>query len=450
MPNLIEESLLPADNQILTVSQFTEQVKEILESQLSDCWIRGEISNFRRQSSGHCYFSLKDSNSVLSAVVFRGDALKLNVELRDGLEIIAYGRMNVYEPRGTYQLIVRFIIEDGTGGLQLEFEQLKKSLDGEGLFDAERKKPLPLIPRTIGFITSPTGAAIRDFISIIERQKWCGHLIIFPAKVQGKGAAEDIVSMLDLASKTREIELLVMGRGGGSLEDLWPFNEEVVVRAMADCDIPVISAVGHEIDYTLSDFVADHRAETPSAAAELITTRFQDYKDRLFQTVNSLENNVFNRIDRLDAHLELQKSHLEGLSPKQLIEQFYLRLDDLLNRLQAFIKARVADGRNSVGGLVARLYAISPESRFQLGALQYKSVKERYYRNVQIVLDKPREKINQLSKRMNDISPEQTLKRGFVLVRNEKGEIVSFKKGIVKGEKLKNQFYDGDVEVTVD
>ena len=450
MPNLIEESLIPEDNLILTVSQFTEQVKEALESQLSDCWIRGEISNFRRQSSGHCYFSLKDSNSVLSAVVFRGDALRLNVELRDGLEIIAYGRVNVYEPRGTYQLIVRFIIEDGAGKLQMEFERLKKLLDKEGIFDAERKKPLPLIPRTIGIITSPTGAAIRDFISIIQRQQWCGRLIVFPVKVQGKGAAEDIVSMLGVVSKMTEIELLVVGRGGGSLEDLWPFNEEVVVRAMAGCDIPIISAVGHEIDYTLSDFVADHRAETPSAAAELITTRFQDYKERLFQAVDSLEKNTFNRIDRLDAHLELQKSRLEGLSPKQLIEQFYLRLDDVSNRLQAFIKAGIVDGRNRVGGLVARLYAVSPESRFQLAALQYKSVKDRYYRNVRIVLDKPREKITQLSKRLNDISPEQTLKRGYVLVRNEKGEIVSRKSGLVKGNKLKNQFYDGDVEVTVD
>ena len=450
MPNLIEESLIPADNLILTVSQFTEQVKEVLESQLSDCWIRGEISNFRRQSSGHCYFSLKDSNSVLSAVVFRGDALRLNVELHDGLEIIAYGRVNVYEPRGTYQLIVRFIIEDGAGKLQLEFERLKNLLDKEGIFDAERKKPLPLIPRTIGIITSPTGAAIHDFISIIQRQQWCGRLIVFPAKVQGKGAAEDIVSMLGVVSKMTEIELLVVGRGGGSLEDLWPFNEEVVVRAMAGCDIPIISAVGHEIDYTLSDFVADHRAETPSAAAELITTRFQNYKERLFQAVDSLEKNAFNRIDRLDAHLELQKSRLEGLSPKQLIEQFYLRLDDVSNRLQAFIKAGIAAGKNRVGGLVARLYAVSPESRYQLAALQYRSVKDRYYRNVRIVLDKLREKITQLSKRLNDISPEQTLKRGFVLVRNEKGEIVSRKSGLVKGNKLKYQFHDGDVEVTVD
>jgi len=393
---------------------------------------------------------LKDSNSVLSAVVFRGDALRLNVELHDGLEIIAYGRVNVYEPRGTYQLIVRFIIEDGAGKLQLEFERLKNLLDKEGIFDAERKKPLPLIPRTIGIITSPTGAAIHDFISIIQRQQWCGRLIVFPAKVQGKGAAEDIVSMLGVVSKMTEIELLVVGRGGGSLEDLWPFNEEVVVRAMAGCDIPIISAVGHEIDYTLSDFVADHRAETPSAAAELITTRFQNYKERLFQAVDSLEKNAFNRIDRLDAHLELQKSRLEGLSPKQLIEQFYLRLDDVSNRLQAFIKAGIAAGKNRVGGLVARLYAVSPESRYQLAALQYRSVKDRYYRNVRIVLDKPREKITQLSKRLNDISPEQTLKRGFVLVRNEKGEIVSRKSGLVKGNKLKNQFHDGDVEVTVD
>lgn len=450
MPNPIEESLVPADNQILTVSLFTEQVKEVLESQLPDCWIRGEISNFRRQSSGHCYFSLKDSNSVLSAVVFRGDAIRQKVELRDGLEIIAYGRVNVYEPRGTYQLIVRFIIEDGTGRLQLEFERLKKMLAQEGFFDAERKKPLPLIPHTIGFITSPTGAAIRDFISILQRQEWCGRLIVLPAKVQGKGAAEDIVSMLSLASKVPGIELLVMGRGGGSLEDLWPFNEEVVIRAMADSNIPIISAVGHEIDYTLSDFVADLRAETPSAAAELITSRFHEYKERLSQADDSLENNVFNRLERLDAHLVLQKSCLEGLSPKKLIEQFYLRLDDISNRLQAFLKEDIANRRNCIGGLVARLYAVSPDGSYQLAAQRYKSVKDRYDRYVQIVLDKPREKVNQLSKRLNDLSPEQTLKRGFVLVRDEKGDIVSRKGGIRKGNKLKTQFYDGDVEVSVD
>ena len=450
MPKFIEGNLIPPDSQILTVSQFTAQIKEVLESQLSDCWIRGEISNFRRQSSGHCYFSLKDSNGVLAAVIFRRDTLGLNVELRDGLEIIAYGRVNVYKPRGIYQFIIRHLIEDGAGRLQIEFERLKNLLYKEGLFDLERKQPLPLTPRTIGFITSPTGAAIHDFISIMQRQKWGGRIVVFPAKVQGKGAVKDIISMLDTVSKMPEIELLVVGRGGGSLENLWPFNEEEVIRAMADCNIPIISAVGHEIDYTLSDFVADHRAETPSAAAELIISRFQDYKVRLSQAVDSLDNISINRIDRLNAYLELQKSRLEGVSPKQLIEQFYLRLDDILNRQQAFIKAYIIDGKNRIDKLITRLYAISPENRLQLAKLQYNSVQQRYYRNVHIIMDKLCEKLNQLSKRMIDFSPEQTLKRGFVLVRNTKGEIVSSKDGITKGNKLKTHFYDGDVDVTVD
>ena len=267
--------------------------------------------------------------------------------------------------------------------------------------------------------------------------------------MQGKGAAEDIVSMLSAISELRDIDMLVIGRGGGSLEDLWPFNEEKVIRAMAVCDIPIISAVGHEIDYTLSDFVADYRAETPSAAAEHIFNRFQDYMARLSHTADSLEDYAYNRIERLDAFLKLQKSRLEGLSPKQLIEQYYLRLDDISNRLQAFLKEGIANGRNRIGELVARLYAVSPDSRYRLAALHYKSVKDRYYRYAHIAMDKRREQINQLSKRLRDISPQQTLKRGFVLVRNENGDIVSRKKGLVKGNKLNNQFYDGDIEVTV-
>ncbi len=449
MPNPIQATLLPADDQIHTVSQITKQVKTLLESHLSDCWVRGEISNFRRQSSGHCYFSLKDHASVLSAVIFRGDASRVNLELRDGQEVIAFGRVNVYEPRGTYQLIIRFVVDDGAGRLQMEFERLKKLLADEGLFESEQKKPLPLLPQTIGIITSPTGAAVRDFISILKRHDWRGKLIVLPVKVQGEGAAEEIASMLNMAPRLQDIDLIMLGRGGGSLEDLWPFNEEKVVRAIAACDIPVTSAVGHEIDYTLSDFVADHRAETPSAAAEYISRGYHDCQDRIRRAADFLEENIQVRVERLHNRLDLQESHLIRLSPKQLIEHHYLRLDDVANRLQALLKEGISTGREQLGELATRLYGLSPEGAYRLAALKFKAAKDRYTRFAINALDKPSTRIEQLSKRLNDVGPQQTLMRGFVLVRDEKGNIVSRKKGITKGLKLKNQFYDGDIIVEV-
>ena len=233
-----------------SVSEFTRRVKTLLEEGIRPGWVRGEVSNLRAQASGHVYFSLKDAGAQLSAVLFRGDAARQTVKLRDGQQVVAYGEVSVYEARGQYQLIVRAVIEDGVGRLQQEFERLKQRLAAEGLFAPEKKRPIPAMPATVGFVTSPTGAAVQDFIRILSRRGWRGRLVVLPAKVQGEGAAAEMAAMLGLAQALGIFDLLVIGRGGGSLEDLWAFNEEVLVRAVAGCTVPVISAVGHEIDFT--------------------------------------------------------------------------------------------------------------------------------------------------------------------------------------------------------
>ena len=276
-----EIKLESGDERVASVGEFTRRIKVLLETGIRPGWVRGEVSNLRQQASGHVYFSLKDSEAQLSAVMFRGDAARQSLKLRDGQQVLVYGEINVYEVRGSYQLIVRVVVEDGVGRLQQEFEALKQKLADEGLFDPAKKKPLPEMPATVGFITSPTGAAVQDFLRILIRRGWRGRVVILPAKVQGEGAADEIAAMLQQAEVLGIFDLLVIGRGGGSLEDLWAFNEEPLVRAVAACTVPVISAVGHEIDFTLSDFVADVRAETPSAAAELISSHFVEALERV-------------------------------------------------------------------------------------------------------------------------------------------------------------------------
>ena len=254
MRNQNQDLLIPPADEIASVSEFTKKVKYLLETEIGGAWIRGEVSNLRRQSSGHVYFSLKDEGSQVTSVMFRNDAYKQSVDLEDGMQVIVFGQVSVYEPRGNYQLIVRLVVMDGLGRLQQVFEKLKARLQEEGLFDEESKKKIPSFPRAVGIITSPTGAAVQDFIRILKRREWVGHVIVLPVKVQGEGSASEIASMIDFAQKLSGLELLVVGRGGGSLEDLWAFNEETVVRAIHRSAIPIISAVGHEIDFTLSEY----------------------------------------------------------------------------------------------------------------------------------------------------------------------------------------------------
>ncbi|MBP8256665.1 MAG: exodeoxyribonuclease VII large subunit [Opitutaceae bacterium] len=418
--------LIPGQDRIATVTEFTRRVKGLLESQIPPGWVRGEVSNLRQQSSGHVYFSLKDAGAQLSAVLFRGDALRQSVELRDGQQVIVFGEISVYEARGNYQLIARAIVDDGVGRLQREFEALKRRLQAEGLFSSERKRALPEMARTVGFITSPTGAAVRDFIQILRRRKWRGRVVVLPAKVQGAGAAEELVAMLRQAAELELFDILVIGRGGGSLEDLWAFNEEVLVRAVAASPVPVISAVGHEIDVTLCDFAADVRAETPSGAAELISSRFVACNERLDQAGVALLRRVDNEFSTLQRRVEHQRARLRLLSPSAQVEQGFLRLDDLANRFAATAQRRIQDARHAVSDAAHGLARHSPEFRVQQES----------------------HRLLGLWKRLQAASPKSVLNRGFVILRDAKGTPLQRRAEVLPGAEVTAEFADGSANLT--
>ncbi len=404
-----------------SVSEFTRRVKSLLESGIKPTWVRGEVSNLRAQASGHVYFSLKDAGAQLGAVMFRGDALRQTVKLRDGLQVVVYGEVSVYEARGQYQLIVRLVIDDGVGRLQREFEALKARLAAEGLFAAEKKRALPALPACVGFITSPTGAAVQDFLRIVIRRGWRGRVVVLPAKVQGEGAAAEMIEMLRLAAAENIFDLLVIGRGGGSLEDLWAFNEEALVRAVAACPVPILSAVGHEIDFTLCDFAADVRAETPSAAAELITSRFVDGVERARQADAAMTASVENAAAAAAERLDHARSRLRLLAPAAQIEQGWLRLDDLTNRLGAALRHGAQVRRERLGELRAALARVSPELRVQAES----------------------QRLLSLWKRLQAASPRSVLNRGFAIVRDAEGRPVTRRAAVLPGARLGAEFADG-------
>jgi exodeoxyribonuclease VII large subunit len=414
-----------ASDRVETVTDFTRRVKRLLEGGIQPGWIKGEVSNLRAQASGHVYFSLKDAGAQLSAVMFRGDAARQSVRLRDGQQIVAFGGLSLYEPRGQYQLVVRAVIEDGVGRLQREFEALKQRLAAEGLFAPENKLPLPTMPATIGFITSPTGAAVQDFIRILQRRDWRGRLVVLPAKVQGEGAAADMIAQLAEAEALGIFDLLVIGRGGGSIEDLWAFNEEPLVRAVAACRLPIISAVGHEIDFTLCDFAADVRAETPSAAAELISSRFIDGVSRAARASEALAAQAEAGLENAEQALAHARSRLRLLTPEAQIERGHLRLDDLRNRLASAGQHATLRQRQRLDRARALLAQRSPETRVQIASHR--------------LLD--------LWKRLQAASPQSVLNRGFVILRDAEGRPIQRRAAVPANQTLTAQFADGDLPV---
>ena len=413
---------------VQSVTEFTRRVKEVLKGGLPPGWVRGEISNLRAQASGHVYFSLKDAGAQLACVLFRGDATRQSVKLRDGLQVLAFGEVDVYEARGQYQFITRALVDHGAGRLQQEFEQLKQRLAAEGLFAPERKQVLPVRPRTIGFITSPTGAAVQDFIRILTRRQWTGRLVVLPARVQGEGAAAEMVALLERAERMKIFDLLVIGRGGGSIEDLWAFNEEPLVRAVAACPIPIISAVGHEIDFTLCDFVADVRAETPSAAAELISSTYLAALEKVNRAGEILADRLTSAVREARDRVAHARSQLRLLSPVAAIEHNHLRLDDLRNRLASSLRASTQLRRESLKDARVRLAATAPGKRVEFES----------------------HRLLALWKRLESASPKSVLSRGYVIVRDEQGRPVSRAKATKPGQALVNEFHDGKVRVRVE
>lgn len=348
-------------NPIFTVSEVVHDVRSNLETLYADVWIKGEISNCNRHSSGHCYFTLKDAGAQLSAVMFRDDLSRLKFVPEMGLQVVVRGRLTVYPPQGRFQLVASAMEPQGKGGLQLAFEQLKAKLDKEGLFDPKRKKPIPALPQWVGVLTSLDGAALHDILSILDRRFSTLRILIAPVRVQGEGSAADIAKTIRYLNKEYpSIDVLLVGRGGGSIEDLWAFNEEIVARAIADSKIPIISCVGHETDVTIADFVADLRAPTPSAAAELVISAKSDLIDRLQSLLSRQEMAILSPLESFDHRLRHALASPILKRPAVMIEDRLQDVDRLQERLRQFIRYRMDGLSKDFEHVMQKLHLLSP------------------------------------------------------------------------------------------
>jgi exodeoxyribonuclease VII large subunit len=354
-------------SEILTVSQLTREIKSLLETRFPPLWIRGEISNLRVQPSGHRYFVLKDSTSQIKSVLFKGDFSHLGYTPEEGDECVAFGNINVYEPRGDYQFRVKHLMQDGTGSLRLQFDRLKEKLLKEGLFDSEQKKELPQFVRKVAVITSVKGAALQDFLSILKRRNWTGEVSIFPSSVQGIKAPKELLHALKSITKVGHFDLVVLARGGGSIEDLWAFNDESLVREVSSCNIPIISAVGHQTDFVLTDFASDFRAETPSAAAEWISSQHTKVKDQINNFYSRLIEIPKFSIAQLKDKLHFLEAQLMNQSPKSKMENYHQYLDEFSQRMNRVIEHSITHNRYKVKSLGSRLESNSLKSVLKRG-----------------------------------------------------------------------------------
>jgi len=343
---------------IATVSQVNNYIKRIFDANtiLNNIWIKGEISNFKKHYSGHMYITLKDEGGVLKAVMFRSSADKLGFMPQDGMKVMARGRLSVYEAGGAYQLYIEEMQRDGMGDLYLAYEKLKKKLMEEGLFEEGYKKPIPKCPKRVGVVTATTGAAVRDIINVITRRFPLAEIVIYPSLVQGAGAAPDIIRAIEYFDRTKSVDVIIAGRGGGSIEDLWAFNEESVARAIFACSVPIISAVGHETDFTIADFVADMRAPTPSAAAEIAVPSATE----LIASISVMKSRIINAITKQNENRRLRIKSLSLKSPIDRVRQYSLRVDSYAKSMEQNMNMRILEGRKNFGQLAAKLDALSP------------------------------------------------------------------------------------------
>jgi len=410
----------------LTVSALTSRIKEILEDQVGEVSVAGEISNFRRQSSGHCYFTLKDAGSQIPCALFKGAAARMNLQPGDGVKVVAHGEVSVYEPRGAYQLIVRGLEPLGKGDLHQRFEELKRKLQGEGLFDESRKRPIPEFVERVGIITSPTGAAVRDVIHVLQRRCPRIALTVFGVKVQGEGAAEEVADAIVEMGK-RDFDVLLVVRGGGSLEDLWSFNEEIVARAVVASRVPVISGVGHETDFTICDFVADLRAPTPSAAAEMVSRPDADWQEEVETLGERLESVVWDVLEEKKRRVvELAGSYVFR-EPGKMVEMSAQRVDELAVQLQRGLGNAWRYRKQMAQTLLQRWAALKPERRVRELSLRMQAAADR----------------------LRVLGPDETLKRGYTLVQSPDGKLVRNVASAKKESELVVRFSDGKLGVKV-
>ncbi len=427
---------LAPERKIWSVAELTSRISNVLSTQFSNLWVEGEVSNYHAATSGHLYFTLKDAKAQVKCVCFRGQAMRLKFRPEDGLKLIVRGSISVYEPRGEYQIYVEHIEPVGVGALQVAFEQLKKRLDAEGLFDEARKKPLPLLPGRIGVVTSPTGAAVRDIIRILRRRFHNAHLIVYPVRVQGDGAAQDIVAALKYLNRKQLVDVILLARGGGSIEDLWAFNEETVARAIVASTIPIVSGVGHETDFTIADFVADVRASTPSAAAEIVVRSREEFDRHLAE----LEQ----KISRQTRYLLLQWRHrLKDLTT----HRGFRRLEDLLRRhrqqtdeltagLAVALQGRLERLRHRYTIAGTRIASFDLRARIRSLGLRLMQRSAELGMRMERFLAGKIQRLDRLNVQLEERSPLRVLERGYSICTDAQGNVVSAADQVALGAEI--------------
>lgn len=445
---MMDELMTPPPEEVLDVTALTRLIKGQLEGRFAQVWVRGEVSNLRCQSSGHVYFSLKDNGSQLPCVLFARDAARQSFELVDGMEVLLLGSISVYEPHGRYQLIARIAIQSGEGRLQLEYERLKRKLAKEGLFDSSNKQKLPLLPRRIAVITSPTGAAVRDFLRLLKRRGFLGEVVLFPARVQGKGAADEVASMLEHANASAGFDLVVLTRGGGSIEDLWAFNEESLARAVAASQLPVISAIGHEIDHVLTDFAADIRAETPSGAAELISSLYLNITDKVEKIEADLDAALDHGLKQLQRLTDSLEARLGAIAPARQVQLLQMKIDEIENRLLRSIESRASSSQRKIEGLSQRLLRQHPKLQIELAQQKLAADKSRLVRATRQYIANQNNILTHLAKRLSNSSLQATLGRGYAVLQAKDGRILPDKENVRSEKTIRARMRDGEVELS--
>jgi exodeoxyribonuclease VII large subunit len=435
--------------QVYSVSELTQRLRGLLETQFPDVWVAGEISNLRPATSGHLYFTLKDSNAQLRAVCFRNQARYLKFKPQDGVAVIARGRLSVYEARGEYQLLVEFLEPAGLGALQLAFEQLKTKLAAEGLFEPARKKPLPVLPRTVGIVTSPGGAVIRDMLRVLRRRYRNINVLLYPVRVQGEGAAPEIVQAVEHFNRHGGVDVMILARGGGSLEDLWAFNEESVARAIAASRIPIISGVGHETDFTIADFVADLRAPTPSAAAELVVHRKQDFQAELENRVRRMSQLFRLRLAEARQRLTELRMHRVFQTLASKLAERSQRVDDYVVALDKTMRQRLNEARQEWLRVAPGVARYDFQRLLGLKGATLDECTKRFETQFSRYLADRCNRLSHAQALLRERSPLVILGRGYAIARDASGKILRDAAVISIGAEISVRLAQGEVGATV-
>ncbi len=438
------------DRVILSVSELTRDVKLNLESSFYNLWVTGEVSNLKQPSAGHLYFTLKDDRSQLSAVMFRSARRNLKFRPADGMAVLVRGHLTVYEPRGAYQIQVEAMEPRGKGALQIAFEQLKEKLAKEGLFDDSRKQPLPLLPQRLGIVTSPSGAALRDLCHILHRRFPNLEVIVYPARVQGGLAAADIAKGVQVLNRLGGFDVIIVGRGGGSLEDLWPFNEESVARAIAASKIPVVSAVGHEVDFTIADFVADVRAPTPSAAAEIVVTRKEDFEERVKNLAARIDTSLRHQLERQRSRVEQLTEHRAFAAVRHSVELRAQRLDEMALRSEAGVRRGVMSGRRRLDDAARRLEACRPDRKLGEAKSELTGLGARLAAAISAARESKRSALAARGAKLEALSPLAVLGRGYSLTWSAQGKLLRDAGEASPGDALKVTLHKGALDCRVE